>query len=208
MGSIMSLQTFFLVMGSAMGFVLVSVITPGPNNLMLAFSGAHFGYRKTIPHQLGVLAGMVLLLTLCGFGLGALFIAVPQVQQLLKVLAAGYILYLAWRLLLAPSGDRAGSQNAQPLTIVEAMLFQFVNPKAWMMGVTAISSFTVQGEGYWLSVLAVLLVFMILIWPCISVWTLFGQVTANYLARGRVRVVFNTVMALLMLVSLGLVIGY
>lgn len=127
-----------------MVFVVITTGTPGPNNLLLAASGIHFGVRRTLPHVLGIHIGVYSLVLLCGLGLGQLILAVPGVVLALKVFATGYLAYLAWKILgLGPQGD---TTVTRPMRVWEAGVFQVTNPKAWMMAITGLNfSLAVDG---------------------------------------------------------------
>src|SRR5579859_7775498 len=120
-------------------YSFVMSITPGPNNVMLTASGATFGFRRTLPHMLGISTGCgIQLLAMCA-GLGAVFTRWPEVQPVLRWAGALYLLYMGVRMLgSGPVGDRS---SQRPVTFVEAALFQFLNPKAWIMTLTAASLF-------------------------------------------------------------------
>lgn len=119
-------------------FALVSSITPGPNNLMLMASGANFGFRRTVPHMLGIGLGFGLMIVLVGLGLVRVFDAFPVAHLILTILGVCYLLWLAWKIAhaAAPYAARVG---VRPFTFLQAALFQWVNPKAWQMGLTAIT---------------------------------------------------------------------
>ena len=126
------------------GYVTAMSVTPGPNNLMLLTSGVNFGFRRTIPHMAGIALGVLTILALVGLGLGHLLVSNPRLYTALKIASLIYLAWLAWK--IATSGPPvAGETNAkaQPLTALEAALFQWVNPKAWAMVVTAATAFTV-----------------------------------------------------------------
>lgn len=183
-----------------LSFAFVSSITPGPNNLMLLASGVNFGFTRTLPHMLGIGIGFTLMIVVVGLGLGELFQRVPQLYTLLRYVGAAYMLYLAVR--LARSGaveDPKGT--ARPMTFLAAAAFQWVNPKAWVMAVYAIASYTVPTQ-YLASVLAVALVFGIVNVPCVGSWALFGTALGRLLQNPRVVRVFNGVMALLLVASI------
>jgi threonine/homoserine/homoserine lactone efflux protein len=123
------------------GFAVVSSITPGPNNMMLLASGVNFGMRRTMPHMMGVCMGFTLMLVIVGLGLGAVIMTVPLLHTVLKYGSGAYLLWLAWS--LATSGGLGGSQTgARPMRFIEAALFQWINPKAWVMAVTAMAVYT------------------------------------------------------------------
>ena len=169
-------------------------LTPGPNNVMLTASGANFGLRRTLPHMLGICWGFALqMLAVCA-GLGAIFGRWPQLQDGLRWLGAAYLVWLGWRL-LRPAGT--GPAHApRPLTFLEAAAFQFLNPKAWVMNLTAATLFlprelsSIAAAGY------MLLWGVLIPAPCVLIWALFGTSLRAVLARRRGRLAFNSAMAL------------
>lgn len=201
MGTIETLHTMAAVAGSCTGFAVAGSATPGPNNLMLTLSAARFGTRRTVPHLLGVAVGFTSLVAVCALGLGQIFIAYPTVQTVMRYIGAAYMLYLAW-LILGSDVSGSESRRARPLTFIEAFLFQYINPKAWLVGVGAVSSFTLSGDLYWPSAFAVVVTFGVLILPCISLWVWFGSSTRQYLAVPSRRKLFNALMAMLVVISI------
>lgn len=168
-------------LGALLVYALVSSITPGPNNLMLLASGVNFGFRRTVPHMLGIGAGFVALLLATGWFLGALLVAAPELHGALKVIGAAYLLYLAWRIATAraPSADRPA--GARPMRFLEAAAFQWVNPKAWVMAATAMALY-VDPQAPALSVLLVAAVFGMVNLPSVSTWAGFGSALRGFLA--------------------------
>ena len=171
--------------------------TPGPNNVMLAASGANFGYRRTLPHMFGIVLGMLVMNLLVAGGLWVIFKQYPAVQQILKLAASAYLLYLAWRIANARPANVEGESDARPMNLMESALFQFVNPKAWMAVITAMGSFTLTGDNYWVSVLWIAAIFMLTGFPCISFWAAFGTVVGRLLSSPAAWRGFNLVMGLL-----------
>ena len=185
-----------------MSFAFVTSATPGPNNIMLLASGANFGFWRTVPHMLGIGVGMAGLLTVALLGLGSLFMQWPLAQTLLKVVGALYLLWLAWKIGSAPvaqavQADKATSQRAQPFRWWQAALFQFVNPKAWMMALSGVSSFTLAGDLYWSSGLMLIIAFAVINLPSISMWAGLGVALQRLLSTPKRRRIFNIVMGLL-----------
>jgi threonine/homoserine/homoserine lactone efflux protein len=123
---------------SLMGFVLVSTITPGPNNLLLAASGIRFGFRRTLPHVVGIQCGVYTLVALCGIGLGQILLSVPMAMVALKVFGTAYLVYLAWKIIEFVPADST-ADYAAPMTFVQALIFKFSNPKAWLMATTGLN---------------------------------------------------------------------
>lgn len=192
------------ILTGLMGFALAATITPGPNNLMLMASGANFGFRRTLPHMFGIGSGVSAMALLVGAGLMALFDAVPALTLVLKVLSVGYLLWLAVRIAMAaPVTDRA--TVGQPMTFLQAVTFQWVNPKAWAMCLSAITLYAPDRSLQ--SVAIVAGAFAIVSFPANSVWTWLGTVVRQWLSNaGRLRA-FNITMAILLVASLYPVLG-
>ncbi len=180
-------------------FAFVTSITPGPNNLMLMASGANFGFRRSVPHMLGIGVGFTVMVALVGFGLAEAFARWPMLNTGMKVVSVAYLLWLAWKIAhaAAPDGVRAGGS---PMTFVQAAAFQWVNPKAWAMALTAVTVYA-PGEGLW-AVLLVAGVFGAINLPSVSTWTILGQGMRRLLTDpGRLRA-FNWTMAGLLVASM------
>ncbi|MGR6756983.1 LysE family translocator [Aeromonas veronii] len=166
------------------GFAVLTCGTPGPNNLMLTASGANFGVRRTLPHLLGVGLGQPVLQLVLALGLYPLFERWPLLRLGLQIFGSLYLLWLAWRISVAGApGDPA--RSARPLTMLEGLGFQFLNPKAWMMGISAISLFSLPGASYWSSQLAVMVMFALVALPVCFVWVLFGHQLSNWISSDR-----------------------
>ncbi|AJK48184.1 LysE family translocator [Burkholderia plantarii] len=185
---------------AGMLFALVTSITPGPNNTMLLASGVNFGFRRTMPHMVGISSGVAIMMLAIGLGLGEAFSRVPLLYTVLEVASIAYLLYLAWK--IGTSGEVSANQGkARPMTFVEAALFQWVNPKAWMMVLTAAT--TVQlSASYGANAVGMAVVFILVGFPCISVWAAFGQGMRGFLSNPRRLRAFNVTMAMLLVVSL------
>ncbi|MGR3712392.1 MAG: LysE family translocator [Shimia sp.] len=180
-------------------FAFVSSITPGPNNLMLMASGANFGFARSIPHMLGIGIGFVVMVVLVGLGLMQLFDLLPTLHTVLKVASVGYLLWLAWKIANAGAPQK-GTKSGTPMTFVQAALFQWVNPKAWTMALTAITLYA-PDRSLW-AVLSVAAVFGAINLPCVSSWTVLGQQMRRLLTSPRRLAVFNWTMAALLVASL------
>ena len=191
-------MTFELFAGLVL-FALVSSITPGPNNLMLMASGANFGFKRTLPHLFGVELGFTLLVLSVGTGIGNLLEVSPNSLTALRVMCTVYIGYLAMRLAGTNSVATLTSDSARPMTTVEAVLFQWVNPKAWAMALSAVSLF-VPSPSFSL-VLIVAVVFVVVGVPCVSAWTLLGEQLQMKLGTKKRLRRFNAVMSLTLVAS-------
>lgn len=181
-------------------FAFVSSITPGPNNIMLTSSGILFGFMRSIPHMLGITVGFGVMLALCAAGIGSLIIAVPAIHVLLKIMGSGYLLYLAWNLrkMRFSQNDNRG---AQPMSFLGAALFQFANPKAWVMAITGASAFLPLVQPVWFAIGLFCLVFCTVNLPCIGVWAGTGAVLRRYLAQPKWQRLFCGVMIVLTVYS-------
>ncbi|MCC8392980.1 LysE family translocator [Paraburkholderia sp. MMS20-SJTR3] len=181
-------------------FALVTSITPGPNNTMLLASGVNFGFRRTLPHLSGISAGMVLLMLSVGIGLGEAFVHFPVLYTVLEVLSVAYLLYLAWK--IGTSGEmKLRNGERRPMRFHEAIAFQWVNPKAWMMVLTAATTIHLS-ESFGINVLAMAVVFYVIGFPCICLWAGFGTAMREVLSNPKRLRVFNVAMALLLVGSL------
>ncbi|WP_069300111.1 LysE family translocator [Neptunicoccus sediminis] len=180
------------------GFAFVSSITPGPNNLMLMASGANFGFTRSIPHMLGIGIGFTVMILLVGLGLIGLFDLFPLSYTLLQIFSIAYLTWLAWKIANA-APPSAGESGDIPMTFLQAALFQWVNPKAWSMALTAITAYAPE-RTVW-SIVLVGLVFGVINLPCVSTWTVMGQQIRRILNRPRWLRAFNIVMALLLVLS-------
>jgi len=176
--------------------VLMSA-TPGPNNVMLATSGANFGYLRTVPHLLGVSAGVFALTMLACLGLGAVFTQLPAIHGVLKIVGSLYLVYLAWK--LAGASVSQNSAGARPLSFLEGAAFQVVNPKSWMRAATVATVFMPAGAPPAQAALLVSTVGWAVGLPCISIWTLFGVAIRRFLDSRRRLQVFNGAMGLSLL---------
>lgn len=180
-------------------FAFVASITPGPNNLMLMASGANFGFRRSIPHMLGIGIGFVVMVILVGLGLAQVFDAYPVSYTVLMVLSVVYLLFLAWKIATAAPPDNV-EQTGSPFTFLQAALFQWVNPKAWAMALTAISVYSPSQSID--SILLVAVIFGLINLPSVSTWTLLGQQLRRILTNPLRLRLFNVGMAVLLLASL------
>ena len=182
-------------------FCFVSSITPGPNNFMLLASGVNFGFRRTLPHMAGVSIGYLWLALAVGFGLGTLLTLYPPLHLGLQIAGGAYLLYLAWKIAGARTLSDGRDAAATPMTFFQAVLFQWVNPKAWVMAVTAMAVYTDPARPY-LSVLLVGIVFALVNAPCISSWALFGVAMRQFLSDPERLKWFNIVMGVALAATL------
>jgi threonine/homoserine/homoserine lactone efflux protein len=186
-------------LGPLFVFAFATSFTPGPNVVMLAASGANYGFRSTLPHISGISIGFPVMVIAIGVGLKAVFVAVPELQTVLKYVGGAYLLYLAWRIANAGRPNSKGA-SGRPLNFLEAAAFQWVNPKGWIMAVAAVTTYT-PGNDNLAETLIVAAVFALLAWPSCAFWAGVG-VAVRLFASDRAMRVFNLTMAGLLVASL------
>jgi threonine/homoserine/homoserine lactone efflux protein len=184
-----------------LAYAFVTSITPGPNNLMLLTSGVNFGFTRTIPHMLGVGIGFVVMLLAVGLGIGAVLTAFPALHSGLKVAGAVYLLYLSWKIAMTRSFKSDGDSKSRPMTFLEAAAFQWVNPKAWVMAVTAMAVYSNPAAPL-LSVVLIGLVFGMVNLPSVSTWAGFGMALRGFLSDPVRLKWFNIAMGVLLAATL------
>jgi threonine/homoserine/homoserine lactone efflux protein len=181
-------------------FAFTTSITPGPNNMMLFASGVNFGFRRTIPHMFGIGVGFLSLLLGVGLGLGAVLRTMPLVYMVLKFAGGAYLVWVAWKIGTSRSlSEQQG--GARPMSFARAATFQWINPKAWVMAVTAMATYTVP-QMYPASVLIVGAAFAAVNVPSVSTWAGFGSALREWLSEPSRLKWFNITMAVLLVLSL------
>ena len=184
-------------------FSFVMSITPGPNNMMLMASGSNFGFGRTIPHLLGVSIGFVAMILILGAGLIRIFQLIPAFYLILKIFSIIYLIYLAWKIANAePINGGAVVQSAdspapysKPFTFFQAVLFQWVNPKAWSMALTGITVYVPNAHPT-SGLLLVATVFGLINLPAVGAWALIGVSLRRILNNKRKLRIFNVTAAL------------
>lgn len=181
------------------GYAFVTSVTPGPNNLMLLASGVNYGVRRTVPHMLGISLGHALMVFLVGLGLARVFEEVAWSRPALSAVSVAYMLWLAWKIATAapPEGS---TRTGRPLTFLQAAAFQWVNPKAWFMALTAVTNYA-AGTG-WPALAVVAAVFAAVNLPSVAVWAVAGERLRGWLDQPRRLRAFNAAMAALLIASL------
>ena len=182
-------------------FVIPAAFTPGPNNLLIMSSGLNFGVRRSMPHLFGICFGFPAMVIAIGLGTGLLFERFPIIHEVIKVASVLYLCYFAWRIAAAEPNSNQNSRS-KPFTFLEAALFQWVNPKAWVMATSAIATFTTVGADLNLQITAIVAVFFVVTWPSCGVWLMFGVGLQRILSSARHQRIFNVSMAMLLIVSM------
>lgn len=182
-------------------FAVSMTATPGPNNIIAMASGTNFGYWRTLPVILGIVFGVSSMVLCMGLGLGQLFSLYPGVHMVLKVVASAYLLYLAWKIATARNISDGKAQE-KPLTFTQGALFQWINPKAWVMAVSAVTSFTSPTLSPIAQALVICLVLTCVAIPSVSAWAIFGSGIARLMRSERAFQIFNIVAGGLLVLSL------
>lgn len=184
-------------------FTLSATFTPGPNNIMIMNSGLNFGIWKSMPHYFGISLGFPIMFLLVALGLGAIFVKYIWLKEILKILGILYTLYLAWQIVRSHTKPNQ-AKLAKPLSFLQAVLFQWVNPKAWLMAISTISIFTLS-VNYFMNATIISLVYCIMCLVCVGIWLLFGTFLQKILTKDIHRVWFNIIMAIALVLSIGLI---
>ncbi|MEW6996331.1 LysE family translocator [Colwelliaceae bacterium BS250] len=184
-------------------FALSATITPGPNNIMIMTSGLNYGVKKSLPHLFGICLGFPAMVIIVGLGFGIVFETYPVLHQLIKIAGILYLLYLAWMIASSkPSDLKSGDTESKPFSFIQAVLFQWVNPKAWVMVTGAVAAYTSTQGNVFIQVFAIAMAFFIVAFPCVGSWLYFGVGMRQVLQKPNYQRAFNILMALLLVLSI------
>jgi len=182
-------------------FSASATITPGPNNIMLMTSGLNFGAYRSLPHYLGVCIGFPIMVMLIGLGFGFLFARFPVLHNLIQIIGILYLLYLSW-LIANAAPSTLDAKQTKPFSFFQAVLFQWVNPKAWIMATGAVAAFTSGGSDIFIQILLIALTFLIVAFPCTAIWLFFGVWLKKIFKNPSHQKIFNIAMASLLILSI------
>ncbi len=182
-------------------FSLTAAITPGPNNIMIMASGLNFGAVRSLPHLFGICFGFPVMIILIGTGLGAVFEQYPILHEIIKVIGIAYLIYLALRIANADKSTRVATPG-KPFTFLQSALFQWINPKGWIMASSAIAAYTTVGNDIFSQVLLIAFIFFLVTFPSAGTWLIFGVGLQRFLEQPKYRRTFNVSMALLLVISI------
>ena len=183
---------------SAYNFVMY--VTPGPNNSILTASGIKFGFFRTIPNIFGIPTGHGFQLALVCLGLGSLFTYYPFLLDILRYVGAAYILFLAYKM-FGSLNISSSEEKTRPLKYYEAILFQFVNPKAWVICITAVSLFYPEKENLFIGTVFMVIMSTIINIPSISIWALGGSIIRHYLSNKTLKKIIDWLLALMLILT-------
>jgi threonine/homoserine/homoserine lactone efflux protein len=180
-------------------YYLVMFATPGPNNAMLTASGIKFGFKKTLPHLIGIPFGHVVQITLVCFGLGSIFQKYPSIQFYLKWICFFYLLYLGYKIIGSFSSSE--KESGRPLKLYEAALFQFINPKAWVVALTAATAFFPNEESFFIATIFVAGTAPFVCFPSICLWALFGSSIKMLINNTKIKKIIEYLLAVLLIIT-------
>ena len=182
-------------------FAIATSATPGPNNIMVSAAAANHGFRATIPHILGIAAGLSVMLLIFGSGLAGPLAADPRLHGLLRWVGVAWMLWLAAKIAFA-KGALSGGTGRPPLSFLGAVFFQWINPKAWLIALATVATYTTAAGSLYRQVALLALLSFLVSLPCVGAWAVLGAGAGRFLATPRRLRVFNIVMALLLVASL------
>ena len=189
----------FKLFFALVSYYFVMFATPGPNNAMLTASGIKFGFKKTLPHLIGIPSGHIVQIGLVCMGLGKIFQIYPIIQDVLKYFCAIYMLYLGYKIIGSFSDQN--KDNSRPLKLYEASLFQFLNPKAWSIAVMVASGFFPRDENLLIAVLFTTLTGALVCFPSICLWALFGSSIRLIIKNIKLKKIIEYLMAFLLVLT-------
>ena len=197
------METFTLtILISIFMFSFATSITPGPNNIMLLSSGLAFGYKRTLPHILGVVLGFPLMTIFVGIGLGEFFKVYPFAFTVLKVVGILYLLFLAWKIANSRPEVKKSDENSKPMKFIAIVLFQWMNPKNWIKIITAMSVYVTSVEHATIQIIIITTIFFLTVLVSANSWAVGGVVLNKLIKSDKGIKRFNIIMALLLVLSI------
>ncbi|MCP3875543.1 MAG: LysE family translocator [Desulfobacteraceae bacterium] len=193
--------TFTMIL-SITSFGLALTMTPGPNNIMLLSSGLTFGYKRTLPHALGVNFGFPAMVICVGLGVGKLFEIFPFIYTALKMVGICYLLWMAWHIAKTKGSLDTANKKDKPFTFLQAALFQWVNPKAWMLAVTSTTTFITDHQIASIQVMIIACIYFFCAIFSTNSWSLGGVMLRRFIQDERFVQIFNIIMAILIVGSI------
>ncbi|CAA6828497.1 MAG: Transporter, LysE family [uncultured Sulfurovum sp.] len=195
-----SIYTWSMLL-SITSFAFATAMTPGPNNFMLLSSGLTFGYKKTLAHILGVMVGFPIMILAVGLGMGSVFEMYPVLYDVIKVVGIAYLLWMAWKIATSSSTIRNSDEVKKPFTFFQAVLFQWVNPKAWVMVITVMGSFITSTKHAFLQVFIIAFIYLCIGLLSTNFWALGGVYLQKFISHEKSIKLFNMSMAVLIVLS-------
>ncbi len=187
-------------------FLFIAAITPGPNNLLLTSASANYGLSRSFSLLLGIMLGMQSILYLSAFGVAALLLIYPALHSLMKILGSLYLVWLAWKTVSAHYElVKTDSNRSQSVTWYQGGLLQFLNPKAWLMGLGAVGSYSLPGELFAQSIIIMSITMALVNFVTGVIWMVAGALIGRFLRSRQAWFIFNLIMGLLTLICVPLI---
>jgi len=182
-------------------FYFVMFFTPGPNNVMLTISGIKFGFKKTIPHMIGIPIGHTIQIISVSLGLGVIFQKYPEVQNILKYIGCGYLFFLAYKMFGSLNIKNNNENRGRPMKLYEASLFQFLNPKAWVVALTVVTVFFPREENFIKAMLFVSLTAPLVCSFSVMTWAGFGSTIRIFISNNKIKKFIEVLMSVLLIIT-------
>ncbi len=182
-------------------FTFVACMSPGPNNLMLLSSGLTFGYKRTLPHALGIIVGYPIMFLIVGLGLGKIFEQNPMVLEIMKYIGISYLCWMAWQIANAKGSLHSNDTEAKPFTFWQAVLFQWVNPKAWIMAITSLATFLTTSNELLFQILLMSIITVLIGIITTHSWSLGGVFLKRIIHSNENVQIFNKIVAVVLVSS-------
>lgn len=192
----------FSLIASIVTFSLTSTLTPGPNNIMLLSSGLTFGYKRTLPHMMGIIIGFPIMIMCIGLGMGIVFKQFPSLLHILKILGALYLFWMAYKIATNVSEYKTNTVDGEPFSFFQAVLFQWVNMKGWIVAITSISIFVTSVDQASFQVFIIAFIYLLGAVIATNLWVFGGVILKKVLKDQKYISIFNKLMALLLIVSI------
>ena len=191
-------------MAPVLTFAMTAAITPGPNNIILSTNAVNYGFKETIPLMMGVFFGFLSVLTLCLLGIGELYKSFPAIAMIVKVIATCFLVYLSFRIFT--SSSFSDEKNSKKFSFKDIYFFQIINPKAVTVSMSSSAIFIQNKFSYQIEFILIFLCFVISTSTSAIAWAAIGHSFRKYLDDKKKIVIFNRIMAVLLLMSISFII--
>ena len=191
-------------MAPVLTFAMTAAITPGPNNIILSTNAVNYGFKETIPLMMGVFFGFLSVLTLCLLGIGELYKSFPAVAMIVKIVATCFLVYLSFRIFT--SSSFSDEKNSKKFSFKDIYFFQIINPKAVTVSMSSSAIFIQNKFSYQIEFILIFLCFVISTSTSAIAWAAIGHSFRKYLNDKKKIVIFNRIMAILLLMSISFII--
>ena len=187
-------------MAPVLTFAMIAAITPGPNNIILSTNAVNYGFKKTVPLMLGVLFGFLSVLTLCLLGIGEVYESFPAIAIVIKTIATCFLIYLSLKIFSSKS--LSNEKNNKKFSFKDIYFFQIINPKVLSVAMSSSAIFIQNKYSYQIEFILIFICFVISTTTSAIAWAAIGHSFRKYLNDKKKIIIFNRVMAILLLLSI------